>query len=419
MRTFCSPSSLLVLASVTVSALGGCGGGGGGEELRSSLARESGASVSAATVSDTAGRNNDFAFELYRVTRQPGQNQIFSPYSITVALAMTYGGARTTTESQMSAALHFPLPQDPLHPAMNALDQALRSRGAGTPSTFRLNISNAVWGQRDYSYLPQYLDLLAKYYGAGLRLLDFAQSPDTSRTTINNWVASETQDKIRDLLQPGSLTSDTKLVLTNAVYFKSSWLSQFDPRSTRDGSFTKLDGSSVTVPLMTQRGSFAVSGSSAMKAIELPYEGKEVSMVLLVPESGKFDEVEQNLSSSKLSALLGSGAVQDVQLTMPRFRADTTLQLKDALDKLGMKDAFTRQADLSGINGRRELYIDDVHHKAFISVDEAGTEAAAATAVVIGPVSLPQEFRIDRPFLFLIRDVQTGAILFLGRVLSP
>jgi serpin B len=281
-------------------------------------------------------------------------------------------------------------------------------------------VVNATWGQAGYSFLPAYLDTLALSYDAGLRILDFMADPEAARATINAWVSAETADRIRDLLQPGTILPTTRLVLTNAIYFSAAWAEPFPKTATREGDFHLLDGSVVKAPLMSHRADFGYAAGDGYEAVELLYDGKELSMVVLLPAEGRFEEFEASLDAPKLTGILAALLPRDIQLTMPRFSSESELGLVETLRALGMSDAFTPGvADFSGIDGTRDLFISGVVHKAFVSVDEDGTEAAAATAVIIGIVSVPQPVRADRPFIFLVRDIPTGAILFLGRVLSP
>ncbi|MCL0053158.1 serpin family protein [Dehalococcoidales bacterium] len=369
--------------------------------------------------------NNAFAFDLYQALREADGNLFYSPYSISLALAMTYAGARGETEQQMADTLHFILPQDRLHPAFSSLDTELARRGEGAKGKdgegFQLNIVNAIWGQKGYQFLPTFLDLLAENYGAGLRILDFVNAPEESRITINNWVSDQTEGRIKDLIPPGLIDAFTRLVLTNAIYFNAAWQYPFNENMTEDGLFYLLDGGEVTVPMMKQAKMFGYAEGDGYQAVELPYDGGELSMVLLLPEAGHFESFEGSLDTQQVSAILERLEHRQVALTMPKFEFESSFSLKETLAGMGMPIAFTAGADFSGMTGNRELFIRDVVHKAFVSVDEAGTEAAAATAVVM-PVSLPVyplEVTVDRPFIFLIRDIETGAILFVGRVVDP
>jgi len=366
--------------------------------------------------------NTDFAFDVYRVISSTGDNLFFSPYSISSALSMTYAGARGETEKQMADTLRYRLSQALLHPAFNTLDIQLSQQSDEDENGFKLNIVNAIWGQKDFPFLNSFLDVLAEEYGAGLRITDFAQEPEKSRLAINDWVSQQTADKINDLIPQGVINKATRLVLSNAVYFKAAWQAQFNEDATYDGVFYMDNNDTVKVPMMTKTTSFRYTREDGYQAIELPYEGGEISMVILMPDRGRFDEVERNLDTDMVNGALSNIQSREISLSLPRFEFESGFNLKDALIQLGMVDAFSENADFSGMTGNRDLFISDVVHKAFISVNEEGTEAAAATAVIMALTGLPDnplELTIDHPFIFLIRDIETGTILFMGRVLNP
>jgi serpin B len=370
--------------------------------------------------------NSAFAFNLYQALREKDGNLFYSPHSISLALAMTYAGARGETEQQMADTLHFILSQDSLHSAFNSLDIELDKRGQEAQGKdgegFRLNIVNAIWGQKDYSFLPAFLDVLAQNYGAGLRTLDFIKEAEKSRVTINDWVSDQTEGRIEDLIPKGAIDALTRLVLTNAIYFNAAWEYPFNEDMTAEGSFYLLDGEQVTVPMMKQTESFGYTEGEGYQAVELCYDGGELSMVIFLPEAGQFEAVEQGLQAQCVDTIIKGLQHAEVTITMPQFKFDSDFSLKDTLAGMGMPIAFTENADFSGMTGNRELFISDVIHKAFVSVDEKGTEAAAASAVIMTLSAMPSqlvEVTIDRPFIFLIRDIDTGAILFVGRVLNP
>ena len=400
--------------------------------LQSSKARASAAAIDAADVDALVSSNTQFAFGLYESLRAESDGNLFySPYSISLALAMTWAGARGETDGQMADVLRFSLPSERLHPAFNALEQELVSRGRNLPrdedgTGFQLSIANSIWGQREFDFEDSFLDLLAEQYGAVMRLVDFIGSPDPSRLLINDWVAQRTEDRIKDLLPEGSVNVLTRLVLTNAIYFNASWLDPFDPVQTVDGAFSKLDGSSVTTPMMNHSVRTVYAEGQGYQAVELPYVGYEVSMVVILPEAGDFGAFESDLDRDTLEGVMRDLSDTQVTLTMPRFEFEADVGLSEVLKGLGMPIAFEPPgadsgADFSGMDGRRDLFIHDVLHKAFVAVDEEGTEAAAATAVIVGVRSLPPSATmvIDRPFIFLIRDRATGTVLFLGRVVDP
>ena len=398
-----------------------------GEVVHSPKPRIKAPQTSQSDLDELVEGNTAFAFDLYQAIREGNNNLIYSPYSISLALAMTYAGARNNTEDEMADTLHFTLGQDALHPAFNALDLELARRGQGAEGTdeegFRLNIANSIWGQTGYSFLGEFLDTLAENYGAGLRLLDFSGAPEESRVTINDWVSHETEDKIQDLLPQGSISELTRLVLTNAIYFNAAWNFPFDESVTEPGVFHLLDGGEVTVDMMSQVEHFRYAEGFTYQAIELPYDGQELSMVIFIPDEGEFEEFERSLTPDNVDNILARLSSTSVNLTMPKFTFEFSLGLNQILATMGMLDAFDPgAADFSGMDGTRSLFISSVLHKAFISVDEEGTEAAAATAVIISLTAMPQppvELSIDRPFVFMIRDLETETVLFMGRVLHP
>jgi len=397
-----------------------------GEVLKSDKERITSPDVSTSEQALLVEGNSAFAFELYRALKGEEGNLFYSPYSISLALAMTYAGARGETAEQMAATLQFLLEQERLHPAFNWLDAELASRGEGAAGKdgegFRLNIVNAIWGQKDYEFLSDFLDVLAENYGAGLRILDFITDTEASRLAINQWVSDQTEGRIEDLIPQGAIDALTRLVLTNAIYFNAAWENPFNEDMTADGPFYLLDGGQVIVPMMKQTEAFGYTEGEGYQAVELLYDGCELSMVVLLPEAGNFEAFEEELQAQQVDAIINDLQDTQVTLTMPRFEFDSEFSLKDTLAGMGMPIAFSSSADFSGMTGNRELSISDVVHKAFVAVDEAGTEAAAATAVIMKLTAVPEppvEVTIDRPFIFLIRDIETGAILFVGRVMNP
>jgi serpin B len=370
--------------------------------------------------------NTAFAFSLYQRLEGEDGNLFYSPYSISLALAMTYAGARGETAEQMADTLRFMLEQDRLHPAFNWLDAELATRGEGAQGKdgegFRLNIVNAIWGQKGYGFLPAFLDVLAENYGAGLRTLDFINEAERSCLAINDWVSDQTEGRIKDLIPKGAIDEWTRLVLTNAIYFNAAWKYFFEKRMTANGPFHLLDGRQVAVPMMKQTESFGYTEGEGCQAIELPYDGDELSMLVLLPAQGNLEAFEAGLQAQQVSDVITDLTTTRVALTMPKFEFESEFSLNDALSSMGMPDAFSGGADFSGMTGNQELFISDVIHKAFVAVDDAGTEAAAATGVVM-PTSMPAEPKVevtlDHPFIFLIRDIETGTILFVGRVTNP
>jgi serpin B len=296
-----------LISAILIGTLAACSQTVSADVLKSDKPRETPA-VSQTDTAKLVEGNSTFAWDLYQILNKQEGNIFFSPYSISEALAMTYGGARGTTEQQMANALKFLMSQDLLHPAFNGLDQELAMRGQGAQGKdekgFRLNVVNAIWGQKGYPFLSSYLDLLAQNYGAGLRVLDFAKSPEPSRQTINNWVSEQTEGKIQDLLPEGSITDLTRLVLTNAIYFNAAWLHQFKVENTADGTFSLPDGSTMSVPMMNQMDYFNYGKGPDYQMIELPYDGQQLSMVIILPDPSKFQTVEGNLSYAGLADMM-------------------------------------------------------------------------------------------------------------------
>ena len=377
------------------------------------------------TLSELVEGNNAFAFDLFQAVRNKNSNLFYSPYSISVALAMTYTGARTSTEEQMANVLHYTLPQDQLHPTFNYLEYLLTNQEIDEirqEEDFILHVANSIWGQDGYSFLPEYLDLIARNYGAELRVLDFGDenNREQARLAINDWISEQTEGKIDDLIRKGMLTEMTRLVLANAVYFKAEWEDPF-LNATRDDEFYLLDGSAVTVPMMSRRGFANYFESTGYQAIEIPYRGERFQMVILLPAEGRFDDIESSLDNEFVNSLLRGFASDDIKLYLPKFEYEASLSLANTLAEMGMPDAFDKlQADFSGIAKiPPNLFITHIEHKAFVAVDETGTEAAAATGVVAVAVSEPVVVEVNRPFIFFIRDSESGTIVFVGRVINP
>jgi len=365
--------------------------------------------------------NDAFAFDLYAKLREKGGNLFFSPESISTALAMTYAGARGETAEQMAKTLHFTLKPDQLHPAFRTLIEELN--GAGKKRGYLLSVANALWGQKGYSFQRDFLELTRKNYGAGLREVDFAGDTEAARKSINAWVEKETKDRIKDLLQPEVLDSSTRLVLTNAIYFKGDWDRQFKKDLTRKEPFHLSADKKIDVPTMHDTGHFKYLDGESFQALEMPYKAKELSMVVLLPK--KIDglgELEKALTPGKVAEWLPKLRQQEVAASLPKFKATSEFSLADTLSAMGTKQLFRQgTADLSGMNGQRNLFVSAVIHKAYVEVNEEGTEAAAATGVIVKEDAAPvrAEFRADHPFFFLIRDNHSGSILFIGRVVNP
>jgi serpin B len=366
--------------------------------------------------------NNVFALDLYARVRQKEGNLFLSPYSISTALAMTYAGARGQTAEEMATTLHFALEPKRLHPAFGDLIRHFNA--SGPKRKYQLSVANALWGQKDYGFLPSFLRLTKDVYQAGLKEVDFGK-PEQARKTINAWVEKQTKDKIKDLFLPGDITPAVQLVLTNAIYFKGDWATTFPEKATRKEDFHLGGGKKVQVPMMHAHKKLAYHGNATLQAVALPYAGHELAMVVLLPK--KVDglaDVEKALTSARLDEWLKAMESRPVNLAMPKFKMTSRFDLTSQLAKMGMARAFSPAADFSGMTTRSKLFINQVIHKAFVDVNEKGTEAAAATGVSLKKEAAPRPeepvvFRADRPFVFLIRDNRTGSILFLGRVANP
>lgn len=368
---------------------------------------------------------NAFAFDLHRrlAGEKDGGNLFFSPYSIYSALAMTGAGAAGETAAQLAAALRQPALDETVNPALGEMLAGIAARGTGET---RFDTANALWGQQDYSFRPAYLRQVERHYGGKLENVDFRADPEAVRRQINAWVADRTADRIEDLIGQGVLDRMTRLVLTNAVYFLGRWANPFDPGRTAEETFTLAGGEEVVVPMMNLGEDFRYFRAGDVQGVELPYTGGDFSMVVVRPDcTAGLPEIRRTLDAATLERWLAAARRQPVELGLPRFTLRDQLGLETALAAMGIEDAFRpEKADFSGMTGNRELFISAVIHQAFAAVDEEGTEAAAATAVVMRLTSVrepvaPVVFRADQPFLFLIRDRRTGLVLFLGEVSDP
>jgi serpin B len=389
--------------------------------LVSKLVRDTHPTVPPSVVDALTNANTSTAIDLYhQLAANPG-NLFFSPYSISTALGMAAAGARGDTLAQMLELLHDTLPADQFHDASNALNLALlaprQAPTGGSGNPLELELANSVWSQTGFHVEPGFLDLLARDYGAALNTLDFQSHAAEATKTIDAWVAANTNNKIRDLF--ASLDPETRLVLVNAVHFKASWQQPFLPSKTHDGQFTTATGSTVTVPFMHGlKEKTSYSSGAGWQAVDLPYIG-DASMTVIVPDAGQFQSFERSLDPTLLAHIVGSMSESDVTLALPKLQLKDKIDLVPELKALGMTDAF-ENADFSGITGKPDLLISQVVHQATVTVDETGTEAAAATGIAFAQsAARPVNLSVDRPYLFLIRDHVTGSVLFVGRVTDP
>lgn len=380
-------------------------------------------------LSQLVSGNTEFSLDFYQKVRAANGNLFFSPYSLSSALAMVYGGARDSTASQMSETLHFTLPDEKLHPAFNQLDWMLRPPDTSSTEEsqpFRLDIANSIWGQQGHPFKQAYLDLLAENYGAGIKLVDFIKSSEPARQAINQWVSENTQQKIQDLVPPGGVDASTRLVLANAIYFKADWLFPFANASTHTAPFYLPDGSQVDAVTMAYEDPAALLyyAGQDFQAVELPYAGGDVSMLVLLPSAGQLDAFESKLDQDRLLEIISNLKETRVKLFLPKFRFTSEYELTGILSELGMPDAFCDGSpNFSGMDEEGNLCVGGVFHKAFVAVDEKGTEAAAATAVVMKALAMMDPevlvLKVDRPFIFMIRHNPSGAVLFMGRIQNP
>jgi serpin B len=368
---------------------------------------------------------NSFALDLFQVSKQNSGNLFFSPYGISEALAMVFSGAYGDTSIKMAETLHFVLRDNRLYQAFNRVDQELRSRGTRTNYKnghgFQLYIVNAIWAQKNYGYLPEFLDLLTKNYGTEIRTLDFMKAPEKSRNTINKWVSDRTKKRIRDLIPQGTIDASMFLVVTNTVYLKAAWQYPFSKAATSNGPFQLADGNTIMVTMLGQTESLGYAKDDNCQAVELYYYGREFSMVIFLPHKGQFATFQESLSVELASRIISKLEQTEVVLSMPKFTFDYSVSLDKALTTMGMGLAFSSGADFSGITSGRDFFINKVLHRAFISVDEAGTEATAASAMnaAMAMPGKPVEMTVNRPFIFLIPDIRTKVMLFVGCVINP
>lgn len=396
----------------------------------SSIDRITSPEVTDAQTQTLAGDNTAFALDFYNQVRSGDGNIIYSPFSISLALAMTMAGAEGNTEAAMLDALRMSLPADMVYPAYDALLLAIQNseESAGEDmdgSPFTLNIANSIWGQSGYDFKEPFLNTLAQYFGAGIYTVDYMQDPEGSREAINGWVEDETMDKIKDLIPEGAIDQLTRLVLANAIYFNGSWYYPFNEGATTTAEFNLLDGSQSEVDMMSLTGEHLMyAKGNGYQVVQLPYMSSDFVMTIIVPDKGDFDLIESGLTAESYAEMLQGLEYKLVDLQMPKYDFETSLNVNDALIALGMGEAFDPElADFSGMTDEDKLVISDVLHKATITVDENGTEAAAATAVIMKlTAAMPEDalsLVLDRPFMFFIEHQPTGSVLFMGRVVEP
>ena len=366
------------------------------------------------SVDKTVEASNRFAFDLYNTLSTENDNILFSPYSISTALSMVYEGARGETAEEMQNVFHF------TNTSQRLVENRDLYESLNNQSGCELSTANSLWIQNEYPVLEEYRNKITEFYQAEVNHLDLAGDPEESRLTINTWVENQTSNKIKDLFPPNSFNEDTRLVLSNAVYFKGGWLYQFDPERTQPQTFKVSPDHNVTVDMMSHRSMYVnITERDGVQILELPYVNSTISMVIILPTNKNLANVEQDLSHEQLNSWMSQLEESIVDVYFPRFTFEAKLSMKETLSEMGMPSAFD-DADLTGINPDGGLFIDKVFHQAVIEVDEMGTEAAAATGVVVAlSGNFGDVFRADHPFLFFIWDRQTGAILFMGRMVDP
>jgi serpin B len=370
-------------------------------------------------LNQTVKGNNRFAFDLFEKIQQKGENVFFSPYSISSALAMTYTGAEGTTQQEMQKVFGFANDKQSQAEAFHMLNKHLDTLN---DKTIELNVANSLWYQDNYDFLDEFLNINKKYYQAGIKKVDFRSNHPEARKQINQWVEGETNEKIRDLIKEGTLSPSVRMVLANAIYFNGKWAYPFDKSQTRPEMFYMNENNRKRVLFMHRSVSVKYYEDELAQVVELPYSGKDLSMMIMLPqEVSGIHKLEQKLDTGLYNEYQESMFSKKVDLWLPRFRVETQYNLNQPLKDLGMNSAFSGDADFSGMTGNKELFISDVAHKAFVEVSEEGTEAAAATGAVMSKTSLVKkvEFRADHPFIYLIKDNRTGSILFMGRLYEP
>ncbi|MFI5204579.1 MAG: serpin family protein [Flavobacteriales bacterium] len=367
--------------------------------------------------------NTQFAFELFAQLDKT-KNLFFSPYSISSALAMTYAGARSETANQMSAVMHFEGESNRFHSNFSNLSKEINSRNG---SDVEISIANRLFGDKRKKFITEFQNVTSNLYSAPIEQVDFVKQLEKSRVRINNWVEEKTKDKIKELIKPQVLPDSTKLVLVNAIYFYGDWASQFEKDNTQKGKFFTTVSNEDECDLMYQQSSFMYMENDDFKAIQMPYKGNQLSMEIYLPnKTDGLEEFTKTLSAANYRLWSESFEYSEVKLTLPKFKMTSDFSLGEMLQDMGMKLAFSNDADFSGMTGKPELKISKVIHKAFVDVSEKGTEAAAATAVIMTMVdsvapepAVPKVFTADHPFFFIIRDNGTGSILFMGQLIDP
>ncbi|MFP4041808.1 MAG: serpin family protein [Bacteroidales bacterium] len=380
-----------------------------------------GVNLHAQDMKNTVDGNNAFTFSIFDEINNEEANVFFSPYSISSALAMTYNGAEGKTREEMASVLNFPENKHELSVGFKRLNEHLHELQR---DDIQLKVANSLWGEQTYSFRQEFLDINKEYYKAGIRKVDFKNNYNKAREDINKWVEENTEEKIKDLIPPGMLDAMTRMVLANAIYFKGAWEFPFDEKKTRKDTFYIYTKCRTKADFMNRSLTANYYKDNLAEVLEIPYSGGEISMLIVLPhETYGMEKLESKLDRSLYEKYNQELSRKQVELSLPKFNITADYELSDVLSKLGMKTAFGGDADFSGMTGKKELYISNIVHKSFVDVNEEGTEAAAATGVVMRKTSLPPsekiKFKADHPFIFFIKDNETNSVLFMGRVMNP
>ena len=380
--------------------------------------------INAQNTNEIASGNNQFAINLFKELKNENQNKniFFSPFSISTALAMTYAGARNETEKQMSKTLNFSLDQTKFHINYKLLNKKIKNNAQ---DNITLNIANSIWAQENYKFLASFFNEVTTNYNAKVKNADFINDIEREKAIkeINRWVDSTTLHKISEVLNSKSVNRDTRMVLVNAIYFYGKWATEFKKENTKSGSFNLNKKNTINTEFMNRTDSMFYYEDSNLKALEIPYKEKKASMIVILPnETDGIENIENSFNYDSYKKIIASMNKTKVRLLLPKFKTECDYYLKDALSTMGMPIAFSYTADFSGMTGNNELYINNVFHKAMINVSEEGTEASAVTAVFMFIKvnnEIIKNFIVDHPFLFIIKENETGTILFIGKIINP
>ncbi|MEN3044797.1 MAG: serpin family protein [Candidatus Hydrothermales bacterium] len=359
-----------------------------------------------------------FTFNFYFKLKDKEENVFFSPFSIASAFLIVYEGARENTKREIENVFGFP-EENIRRPNFARIFNEINRKD----KKYTLYTANALWIQKNYKILKEYKETIKKYYISQIENLDFVKDAEKSRQTINSWVFNKTKGKIKDLIPRGGISYSTKAVITNAVYFKGNWFKKFDEKNTREEDFYITKENKIKVQMMRmEKEMFKYFEDDKLQALEIPYEGEEIFIVIFLPKLSDINSIDEYLNYEKFKEIKEKMKIEEVDIYLPKFKTETNYLLKSTLFEMGIKDAFSEiNADFSGISGKRDLFISDAYHKAFVEINEEGTEAAAATGIVMEKTAIRERkiFKVDRPFVFLIYNKKIQSILFFGRIINP